>query len=121
MRVVPVLLNTNRMGSVPMHLLLAVTPQEQMQGFRGRPGPPDDHTGMLFFFAAPRPAVFNMRDVPFDLELVVGRADGAVLGICGMQANSFLEYAPNGPISFAIELRAGWSTRNGLPVRMAIP
>jgi hypothetical protein len=106
---------------MPLTLLVAATPQEQQQGYRGRSPPADDSSGILFFFREPARAVFNMRGVPFDLELCAGSADGTILGGSTMAANSTVEYTPSDPIRFAIELRAGWASRNGLPVRMSIP
>jgi len=115
------LLRTDHNVGVPLTLLVAASPQDQQQGYRGRSPPPDDHSGILFFFREPILATFNMRGVPFDLELCAGSADGTVLGGGLMPANSPIEYRPSAPIRFAIELRAGWAARNGLPVRMTIP
>lgn len=115
------LLRTDRNVEVPLTLLVAATPQEHQQGYRGRSPPSDDHSGILFFFREAALAAFNMRGVPFDLELCAGSADGTVLGGSLMPANSPVEYAPSAPIRFAIELRGGWASRNGLPVRLTIP
>ena len=120
MQPIPVILKTTR-GPVPLVLQCANTPALCESGYRGLPPPADDHAGMLFFFPADIQAPFNMRGVPFDLELCVGSPSGHILGGCRMTANSPSQYMPAAKFRFAIELKAGWSERQGQPVQLTLP
>lgn len=119
MKRVPCILSTDRRRIV-VALALLDTPEDRAQGYRGRMPPASDDEGLLFLWPAMTHGPFNMRGVPFGLDLCVGAEDGTVTGCCTMPANSADLFTPAHPFRFAVELRAGWRTRNGVPSRLAL-
>lgn len=121
MHTIRCVMHTSSQQSVPMTLAVASTPLDRTMGYKAVHEPRDDGEGILFFFPEPTASAFNMRGVPFDLDLCVGGEHGQVLGGCAMTANSPEEYQPRVPIRFAVEMKAGWSRRNGKPTRLTLP
>lgn len=121
MHTIPCVMHTSTQRAVPMTLAVASTPLDRTLGYKAIPAPVTDGEGLLFFFPEPTASSFNMHNVPFDLDLCVGGDHGQVLGGCVMQANSPVEYRPGAPIRFAVEMKAGWSRRNGKPTRLTLP
>lgn len=108
-------------GVVPVDALVAATPEDRARGYTGRPAPVNDHTGILFLFPRDGLHAFHMTGVPFDLDLVLGLADGRVTGAGTMKGNSAGRHALETPIRFALELKAGWVARHGTPIRVSLP
>ena len=119
MKRVPCVLHADR-RSIPLVLALLDDPAQRSQGYRGRLPPQDDHEGLLFLWPEVTRSRFDMRGVPFDLELVVGSPDGRVTGCCRMPGNSTSLFCPVDPFRFAVELKAGWASRNGVPSRLEL-
>lgn len=72
-------------------------------------------TGMLFAFNAPRPLVFWMHNVPFDIDIGFFDARGRMLNSMTMKGTSPLQnasalprYPSSGDALFAVEAPAGW-------------
>lgn len=119
MKRVPCILSTDRRRAV-VTLALLDTPDERTRGYRGRMPPASDDEGLLFLWPATTRGTFNMRGVPFGLDLCVGADDGTVTECCTMPLNSVDVFAPTHPFRFAVELRTGWCARNGVPSRLAL-
>lgn len=112
----PLILNvqTDRLTR-PVLVQTATTPLERSNGYRGKPEPASDGEGILFLFPEPVQMPFTMVGVPFSLDIWWGDRDGRVFGGVRRMKPGVPGYFPQRPLSFAVELKAGWSERNGTP------
>jgi uncharacterized protein len=74
----------------------------------------DDRHGMLFVFPQTRPVGFWMKNTPMPLDLVFIDEAGKVDAIRRGEPFSQDLIAPNGPVRFVLELKAGVAARSGI-------
>jgi uncharacterized membrane protein (UPF0127 family) len=107
-------------GGVPLTVELAVDPADHARGLSGR-----DHlapgAGMLFVFPEPAPRSFWMKEMRFCLDIVWIENDviqGAAQGVCpaapGTAESDLPSYASPVPVSYVLEVPAGWLAAHGL-------
>jgi phosphatidylglycerol---prolipoprotein diacylglyceryl transferase len=106
------------------------SPTSIAQGLSGRNEIGSD--GMLFIFEEPRQAVFWMKDMLFDLDLV-WIAGGQVVGVSahvpapslGTLERDLPRYPSPGAVEMVLELPAGWAEERGISpgssVRLDVP
>jgi uncharacterized membrane protein (UPF0127 family) len=108
-------------GSVPLDVEIASTPQEQEDGLSGRAGLAPG-TGMLFVFPQPALVGFWMKDMLFSLDIVYADASGTIVTIHpDLSPQTYPEtYPPTTPAQYVLEVPAGWAAANGVAVGQKI-
>lgn len=93
---------------------VARTAEEQRRGLMFRAALPPDG-GMLFPFAAPRPASFWMRNTVIPLDMIFIRADGTISNIAReTEPYSLDSYSSEGPVSAVLEIAGGRAAALGI-------
>ena len=107
-----------------MKVELALTPEEQTQGFSGRSGL-GENEGMLFVFDTPGKYGFWMKDMLFPIDMIwlAPPSSGGVneLQIVFIKKNATPEsypetFVPDQDARYVLEVPAGFSERNDLQV-----
>jgi uncharacterized membrane protein (UPF0127 family) len=99
---------------IPITLQRLRTQKEQARGFMFSP-PPEDSFGLYFHYPSERDDLsFWMKNVPFDLDLVVLDEDFQVKKILHLKANDETSVEVGVPSRHVIELRHGWCEENGI-------
>ncbi len=86
---------------------------ERSTGLMFRQTMADDH-GMLFVFEQTQPVGFWMKNTPMPLDLVFVGQDGIVRAIKQGVPQSEALIAPNEPVRFVLELKAGTAAKAGI-------
>ena len=107
-------------GGVPLTVELAYLPAERSLGLGYREGLAPD-TGMLFLFESPALRSFWMRGMQFCIDIVWienGVIQGAAESVCpeppGTADRDLPSYISPVPVSYVLEVPAGWLATHGL-------
>lgn len=73
-----------------------------------------DNCGMLFIFPQPGKYSFWMKDTPLPLSIAFIAADGSILNIDEMQANSTHSHSALGKALYALEMNKAWFSEHGI-------
>jgi uncharacterized membrane protein (UPF0127 family) len=113
-------------GGVPLMVEIADDPDERSQGLADRDGLAPG-AGMLFVFPEPGPRSFWMKGMRFCLDIVWiegGVIQGAAEGVCpepaGTPDDSLVSYVSPVPVSYVLEVPAGWLSQYGFGVGTAV-
>lgn len=106
-------------GDTPLSVELALEQDEQSLGLGYRNGLTPG-TGMLFVFPTAEPRTFWMKGMRFCLDIVwveTGRITGAAESVCpdppGTEDAERERFSSGDPVSFVLEVPAGWLAGNG--------
>ena len=109
-------------GGLPLTVELAYQPAETSLGLGYREGLAPG-TGMLFIFEGPAPRSFWMRGMQFCLDIIwieTGAIQGAAESVCPEPAGTadadLPSYSSPVPVTYVLEVPAGWLAANGLGV-----
>lgn len=69
---------------------------------------------MLFVFPQAGKYSFWMKDTPLPLSVAFIAADGSILNIAEMPANTRQRHSAQGNALYALEMNKGWFTRHGI-------
>lgn len=86
---------------------------ERSAGLMYRKTMADDH-GMLFVYDHMQPVSFWMKNTPMPLDLVFISEDGTIRAIKKGEPQSEAVIAPDEPVRFVLELKAGTAARQGI-------
>lgn len=86
---------------------------ERAAGLMYRKTMADDH-GMLFVYDFTQPVGFWMKNTPMPLDLVFISEDGRIRAIKKGEPQSEAVIAPDEPVRFVLELKAGTAARQGM-------
>lgn len=100
---------------VPIYVEIADTDPLRELGLMNRPSMPDDQ-GMAFLWESDVTEAFWMKDTLIPLAVAFIDANGVIVDIQEMQAETLDPHIPAAPYRVAIEANAGWYSRNGLQV-----
>ena len=107
-------------GGVPLTVELAYLPADRSRGLGYREGLAPG-TGMLFLFEGPAPRSFWMRGMRFCIDIVWienGVIQGAAESVCPEPAGTadadLPSYVSPVPVTYVLEVPAGWLDANGL-------
>lgn len=107
-------------GGMPLTVEIASEPATISLGLGGRDGLAPG-TGMLFVFDGPAPRSFWMKGMRFCLDIIWiegGIIQGAAEGVCpeppGTPDSGLAAYASPAPVSYVLEVPAGWLAANGI-------
>lgn len=109
-------------GGVPLTVELAYLPADRSLGLGYREGLAPG-TGMLFLFEGPAPRSFWMRGMQFCIDIIWienGVIQGAAESVCPEPAGTadadLTSYASPVPVTYVLEVPAGWLDAYGLGV-----
>ncbi len=109
-------------GGVPLTVELAYQPADTSRGLGYRAGLAPG-TGMLFLFAEPAPRSFWMKGMQFCIDIIWienGAIQGAAESVCpdpaGTADADLTSYVSPVPVTYVLEVPAGWLDTNGLGV-----
>jgi uncharacterized membrane protein (UPF0127 family) len=109
-------------GGVPLTVELAYQPADTALGLGYREGLAAG-TGMLFLFEGPAPRSFWMRGMQFCIDIIWienGVIQGAAKSVCpeppGTADADLPSYASPVPVTYVLEVPAGWLDTNGLGI-----
>jgi uncharacterized membrane protein (UPF0127 family) len=107
-------------GGVPLTVELAYEPADTSRGLSYRAGLASG-TGMLFLFGEPAQRSFWMKGMQFCIDIIWienGAIQGAAESVCpeppGTADADLTSYVSPGPVSYVLEVPAGWLDANGL-------
>ena len=100
-------------GTAVLRVELATTVAEREKGLMGRPALPDT-AGMLFAFGGDQILQFWMKDTPVPLSIAFLAADGTIVNIDDMAANTETIHRSAAPARYALEVRKGWFSDRGI-------
>ena len=107
-------------GGVPLTVELAYRPADTSRGLGYRAGLAPG-TGMLFLFTEPAPRSFWMKGMQFCIDIIWienGAIQGAAESVCpeppGTADADLTSYVSPVPVSYVLEVPAGWLDANGL-------
>lgn len=98
---------------------IASTPSQQALGLMNRTNLPSDR-GMLFVFAAPREAVFWMKNTLIPLDIIFINENGIVLNVAeakvelGVTDDMLTRYRSDGLAKWVVEINMGLSSKYGI-------
>ena len=105
---------------MPLTVELAYQPAETSRGLGYRAGLAPG-TGMLFLFTEPAPRSFWMKGMQFCIDIIWienGAIQGAAESVCpeppGTADADLTSYVSPVPVSYVLEVPAGWLDANGL-------
>ncbi|MEP9373243.1 DUF192 domain-containing protein [Mesorhizobium sp. KR1-2] len=100
-------------GEHAFSIEIADNDAERSAGLMFRQHMASDH-GMLFVFDETRPVGFWMKNTPMPLDLVFIGQDGRVKAVRRGEPFSEALIAPDGPVRFVLELKAGMAEKAGI-------
>ncbi|HLZ70619.1 MAG TPA: DUF192 domain-containing protein [Dehalococcoidia bacterium] len=98
---------------VQLYVEIADTEPARELGLMNRPSMPDDQ-GMAFLWSTEVTESFWMKDTLIPLSIAFIDANGTIVDIQEMQAETLDAHTPAAPYQVAIEANATWYARNGL-------
>lgn len=98
---------------------VAKTPEERAQGLMGRRHLGKDE-GMLFIFETEDHHGFWMKDTLIPLSIAFIDRKGQIVRITDMRPLILESHSPPQPILYALEMKKGWFSANGIKVGDAI-
>lgn len=100
----------------PLTLEIAVSQAARHCGLSGRTSLPPDR-GMLFVLPCSMPVAFWMSETALHLSIAFLDEQGRIVSIQAMTpGRTDLLYASPGPVSYAVEVNAGWFEGHGVKV-----
>lgn len=100
-------------GDRPFRIEIADDDAERDPGLMFRQSMPDDH-GMLFVFPQTESVGFWMKNTPMPLDLLFIGQDGRIKAIRRGEPQSETVIAPDEPVRFVLELKAGTAGRQNI-------
>lgn len=94
---------------------VAKTPEEKAQGLMGR-GHLGKDEGMLFIFETEDHHGFWMKDTLIPLSIAFIDRKGQIVRITDMRPLTLESHSPPQPILYALEMKKGWFSANGIKV-----
>jgi len=91
------------------------TPEERAQGLMGRKHLGEDE-GMLFIFEKEDYHSFWMKNTLIPLSIAFVDREGKILRIADMEPLTLESHPPPRPILYALEMKKGWFSTNGVQV-----
>ena len=103
-----------KLGSFPMTLKVASTPESQSIGYQNSKTSPEDNQGILFVYPKETMVAFWMKNVKFPLDILFFNANKEMVHMETMQPDTYPKTYPCPvPVQYAVETKAGWYDRNG--------
>lgn len=97
----------------PITAEIADTPSTRETGLMNRTNLPDSK-GMLFVFQDNQPHCMWMKNTPNDLDVAFADAQGQILNVENMKAQTLDVHCAQGFSVYALEMRSGWFKDHGV-------
>ena len=94
---------------------VAKTPEERTIGLMGRKNLGKDE-GMLFIFESEDYHGFWMKNTQIPLSIAFISKEGRIIGIRNMEPFTLESHMPTKPVLYALEMKKGWFSKNGIQV-----
>ena len=94
---------------------VAKTPAERAKGLMGRKHLGQEE-GMLFIFETEDHHAFWMKDTLIPLSIAFIDKSGSIVEIADMKPLSLDSHSPPKPVLYALEMKKGWFSTNGIKV-----
>ncbi len=104
---------TLRIGLYNIRATVANTPQSRNRGLM-KTVRLCENCGMLFVFPVPDKYTFWMKDTPIPLSIAFIAADGRIIDIAEMQANTLNFHGSRGNPLYALEMNQGWFSKRAI-------
>ena len=101
------------LGSHSIRATIANTPYSRERGLMQYTGL-CENCGMLFIFPQAGKYSFWMKDTPLPLSIAFIAADGSILNIAEMQANTMQSHSAQGNALYALEMNKAWFAEHGI-------
>ena len=98
---------TLRIGPHSIRATIANTPQSRERGLQNITRL-CQNCGMIFVFPVAGKHTFWMKNTPRSLSIAFIAADGRILNIAEMQANTLIHHSTQGNALYALEMNQGW-------------
>jgi uncharacterized protein len=102
-----------RIGTHSIRATIANTPDSRARGLM-RYTYLCANCGMLFVFPQAGKHHFWMKDTPLPLSIAFIAADGSILNIAEMQANTTQTHSARGDAKYALEMNQGWFSAHAI-------
>ena len=102
-----------KIGTLSIHAAIANTPLSRERGLM-KVTHLCENCGMLFVFPRPEKYSFWMKDTQLPLSIAFIAADGHILNIAEMQANTTRTHSAQGNALYALEMNKGWFTKHAI-------
>lgn len=100
-------------GGITVNAEIADTPALRERGLMERDSLPENH-GMLFVYPDEQQRSFWMRNTPIALDIAFLDRNGTIINIETMQPNDDTSHYSDGPMMYALEMKAGWFEAHGV-------
>ena len=107
---------TLHIGSHSIRAMIAHTPQSRARGLM-KITQLCNNCGMLFIFPRADKHSFWMKDTPTPLSIAFIAADGSILNIAEMQANTLHTHEAQGDALYALEMNKGWFSDHAIKAK----
>lgn len=104
---------TLSIGAHQIRATIANTPASRGQGLMNK-NMLCGNCGMLFIFPRPGKHSFWMKDTLIPLSIAFIAANGTILNIAEMQANTMQTHSAQGDALYALEMNKGWFTGHAI-------
>jgi len=104
---------TLRIGSHSIRATVANTPQSRERGLM-KTDRLCENCGMIFVFPVAGKYAFWMKNTPLSLSIAFIAADGRILNIAEMQANTLIHHSSQGHALYALEMNQGWFSKHAI-------
>jgi len=107
-----------KIGDNTLLLKVATTPASQAQGYMGAKESPNENEGIMFVYDEPMPLSFWMKNVNFPLDIMFFDSEMQCVGYETMDPyrgepdTAIKHYISKKPARFAVEVMAGWCSKN---------
>jgi uncharacterized membrane protein (UPF0127 family) len=109
---------TLAIGTARLHVTIADSPDEIVQGLSGRPSM-QENEGMLFVFPAPLVPKFWMKEMHFALDIIWIDESKRIVGIeKNISPDTYpATFQPAVPVKYVLEVNAGWTDAHSIAVQ----
>ena len=108
-----------RLGNARINATVASTPESRQRGLM-HIRQLCENCGMLFVFPQAGKHKFWMKDTPLPLSIAFISADGAIINLSEMEANTSVTHSPQGLALYALEMNKGWFEKHGVKAETRI-
>ncbi len=102
-----------RIGTARINATVASTPESRQRGLM-HIRQLCENCGMLFVFPQAGKHNFWMKDTQLPLSIAFISANGVIINLSEMKANTTVTHSPQGLVLYALEMNKGWFEKHGV-------
>ena len=108
-----------KIGTIRINAMVANTPESRQRGLM-HTRQLCENCGMLFVFPWAGRHSFWMKETLLPLSIAFISADGTIINLSEMEANTSFTHAPHGLALYALEMNKGWFEKHGVKPKTRI-